>query len=195
MFFMLIFSKADKPIIYIYPTEESEVTVKLLEPDKITHSYPKYEEKWEVLAKPNGDLTYIENGRELYSLYYESLLTTGEKRTDEGFCVKGEDTIVFLEEKLEILGLSQTEAQEFIIYWLPKLESNKYNYIRFATNEEIEKNMPLEITPKPDSLIRINMVFKGLNNKIDIKEQILETPLREGFVVVEWGGTELNIFK
>ena len=41
------------------------------------------------------------------------------------------------EEKLAILGLNEREAEEFIIYWLPKLESNKYNYIRFATEEEI----------------------------------------------------------
>ena len=53
----------------------------------------------------------------------------------EGFIVKGEDTAKFLEEKLEILGLNEREAEEFIIYWLPKLEANKYNYIRFASVE------------------------------------------------------------
>ena len=45
-----------------------------------------------------------------------------------GFVVEGKDTIKFLEEKLKQLGLTDKEADEFIIYWLPKLENNKYNY-------------------------------------------------------------------
>ena len=36
------------------------------------------------------------------------------------------------------------------------------------------------------------MVYKGLNRKIDVKEQELVTPKREGFVAVEWGGTEIE---
>ena len=112
---------------------------------------------------------------------------------NDGFVVKGEDTIEFLEEKLEILGLNEKEAEEFIIYWLPQMEKNKYNYIRFETQEEINKNMPLEITPVPDTVIRINMEWKALEEAIKVKEQVLEeAPKRNGFTVVEWGGTILN---
>ena len=49
--------------------------------------------------------------------------------------------------------------------------------------------MPLEVTPKPDTVIRILMKYKPLNKKITIKEQQLETPTRAGFTIVEWGGT------
>ena len=111
---------------------------------------------------------------------------------EEGFVVKGEDTIKFLEEKLEILGLNEREANEFIIYWLPKLESNKYNFIRFQTEEEINNNMPLEITPKPDTIIRIVMEYKGLKEPIKVQKQQLQTPKRTGYTVVEWGGTEIK---
>ena len=52
--------------------------------------------------------------------------------------------------------------------------------------------MPLEINPNPDSIIRIMMTFKGLDNPIDVKEQKLVTPERNGFVAVEWGGTEIK---
>ena len=181
-----------KPIIYLYPTEETKVSVKLLKDDSITCSYPKYEESWEVVAKPNGDLTYLSNGRQLYALYYESKNNIKIDVQKDGFIVKSEDVAEFLEEKLEILGLNQREAEEFIIYWLPKLESNKYNYIRFATEEEINENMPLEINPKPDTIIRILMTYKGLDEPIDVEEQKLITPERNGFVVVEWGGTEIK---
>ena len=135
---------------------------------------------------------YLETGRNLYSLYYESKNAVNFKIEDEGFVVKGEDTAKFLEEKLEILGLNEREAEEFIIYWLPKLEENKYNYIRFASKEEIEENMPLEISPKPDTTIRVLMTYKGLENKIEVREQKLEQQERKGFVAVEWGGTEIK---
>ena len=180
-----------KPIIYIYPEQETKVTVKVGKPEKLTHTYPKYENGWEVTAKPNGDLLDCKTGRNLYALYWEGINTV-EPNMEEGFVVKGEDTIKFLEEKLEILGLNEREANEFIIYWLPKLESNKYNFIRFQTEEEINNNMPLEITPKPDTIIRVVMEYKQLEEEIQVKEQQLETPERIGYTVVEWGGTEIK---
>ena len=185
------FSSVDKPIIYIYPEEEMEVSVKVGYPDKLTHTYPKYQDEWKVIAKPDGSLVDIKTGRNLYALYWEGK-NTEKTKVEEGFVVKGEDTISFLEEKLEILGLNEREANEFIIYWLPKLENNKYNYIRFETEEEINRNMPLYINPKPESLIRVMMEYKPLNKKIEVKEQKLETPKREGYTVVEWGGTEIK---
>jgi len=182
-----------KPIIYIYPEEETLVNVKLGKPEKITCDYPEYEKDgWEVKAKPNGDLKYLKTGRNLYALYYESDSTVNAKIEKDGFIVKGEDASRFLEEKLEILGLNEREAEEFIVYWLPILEENKYNYIRFETEEEINVNMPLEITPEPDSIIRVMMTYKGLDRPIDVEEQKLTTPERKGFTVVEWGGTKIE---
>jgi len=182
---------SEKPIIYIYPEQETKVTVKVGKPNNLTHTYPKYDNGWEVIAKPNGDLVDCKTGRNLYALYWEGINTV-EHNMEEGFVVKGEDTIKFLEEKLEILGLNEREANEFIIYWLPKLENNKYNFIRFQTEEEINSNMPLEITPKPDTVIRVVMEFKSLEEPIKVQEQKLETPKRNGYTVVEWGGTEIK---
>lgn len=183
---------AYKPIIYLYPTKKTNVTLKLLKSNNITCSYPKYINEWNVTAETNGNLVDNTTGRSLYSLYYESKNVVNFKMEDAGFIVKGEDTIEFLEGKLAILGLTEREAEEFIIYWLPKLESNKYNYIRFASLDEINENMPLEINPNPDTIIRVLMTFKGLDNPIDVEEQELITPNRTGFVAVEWGGTEIK---
>ena len=187
-----IYPSIDKPVIYLYPTEETEISVKLLNDERITCSYPKYVDEWKVLAKTNGDLMDLNTGRNLYSLYYESESVEKFNVVQEGFVVKGEDSAKFLEEKLAILGLTQRETQEFIIYWLPKLESNNYNYIRCATGEEINNNMPLEINPNPDIIIRVLMTFKGLQSPIDVEEQKLDTHERPGFTVVEWGGTEIK---
>lgn len=179
----------DKPIIYIYPEKEMEVNVRLGNPNILTTSYPKYNNGWTVTAKPDGTLT--QNNKNYYGLYWEGK-NHNIKVEKDGFVVEGKDTAKFLEEKLATLGLNEKEANEFIIYWLPKMEHNKYNYIRFETKEEINSYMPLEITPKPDSMIRIVMDFKALDNKINIKEQKLTTPLRTGYTVVEWGGSEIK---
>ena len=72
------------------------------------------------------------------------------------------------------------------------MQNNKYNYIRFATMDEINKSMPLEISTKPDTVIRVLMQYKALDSEIEVKEQQLSTPERKGFTVVEWGGTELD---
>ena len=183
-------SRLAKPIIYIYPEEEIKVTVKLGNIEKLTTTYPKYEGKWDVLAKPNGTLKY--DNKEYYALYWEGKNTSTNKNITEGFCIKGEDSAKFLEEKLEILGLNRREAEEFIVYWLPQLEGNQYNLIRFETLDEINNNMPLIVEPKPETMIRILMEFKGTETYKEIPEQQLEKIERKGYTVVEWGGTNLD---
>ena len=178
-----------KPIIYLYPEEEMEVEVRLNLDGRLTSTYPKYEEGWKVTAKPDGTL-YDENGKEYYALYWE-----GEQRNhftlDEGFVIPGEQTASFLEESLNILGLNRREANEFIVYWLPQMENNAYNLIHFSTNEYTAAAQ-LNITPKPESLIRVMMVYKPLDHPIDIPQQNLYDlrTERKGFTVVEWGGSE-----
>ena len=52
--------------------------------------------------------------------------------------------------------------------------------------------MPLEITPRPDTTIRVIMNYKPLNTPIKVTAQQLTTPTRTGFTVVEWGGAEIK---
>ena len=179
-----------KPIIYIYPKEKTKVKIKVKNKEKLTCTYPKYEDGWEVEANPNGDLVDLKTKRKLYALYWEGI---GKPKYNlkEGFIVEGANVAKFLEEKLELLGLNEREAEEFIVYWLPKLECNKYNYIRFSLTEEVNEYMPLEITPKPDKLIRILMQYKPLAFKINVKEQSLPKQERKGYTILEWGGTKI----
>ena len=181
---------AYKPIIYLYPEETQEINVKIKNSENLTISYPKYENGWNVTADPSGNIKF--NNKNYYGLYYEANNSIKFNVEDEGFIVKGEEVEAFLEEKLAILGLNEREINEFIIYWLPILSNNEYNYIRFATSEEIEENIPLEIAPKPTTLIRVLMTYKEIGNTIEIEEQQLESIERTGYTVVEWGGTKIN---
>ena len=177
----------DKPMIYLYPTTETEVNVKFWTPEILSHTYPKYNsEKWRnVIAQPNGDLKDIETWRKLYALYREGK-TDIPTNFNEWFVVAWKDIIPFLEEKLAVLWLNEREAEEFIVYRLPQMENNEWNLIRFETIEEQNKNMPLNITPTPDTVIRVMMDWKSIEEPIDIPEQQLITPERNWFTVVEW---------
>ena len=179
-----------KPMIYLYPEVDTKVTVKLGYPELLTTTYPVYKDKWEVSAKPNGDLV-DENGRTFYGLYWEGLNNISNNFKD-GFVVAKEDLVSFFEEKLEILGLNDKEANEFIVYWLPILEKNEYNLIRFESLDVINKEMPLNINPNPDTIVRVLMEYKPLEKPVSIKTQVLEKVSRKGFTVVEWGGTKLS---
>lgn len=180
-----------KPVIYLYPEVPTECSVTLELSGELTCTYPDYDENgWQgFTAYPDGTLVFPD-GKEYYCLFWE-----GETYTDfelsEGFCVRGEDTEKFLEYALSALGLTPREANEFIIYWLPIMQNNEYNVITFQTDRYTDA-AKLEITPTPDSILRVFMTFKASDAYVELPPQTFEGFTREGFTVVEWGGTELK---
>ncbi len=179
---------AYKPVIYLYPEAETEVSVKLTLDGRLTCTYPAYNSGWKVTAAPDGTLTDAK-GQTYNYLYWEGE-TNARWDMTEGFCVKGEDTAAFLEDALAKLGLNRREANEFIVYWLPLMQENPYNIISFQT-EVYTDAAKLQIDPAPDTLIRVFMAWQGSDTYVAIEEQELTAPERTGFTVVEWGGTEL----
>lgn len=181
------YTTSEKPVIYLYPEQEQEVSVRLDYDGKLTCAYPAYDDGWNVTAAPDGTLT-DESGKEYNYLYWEGE-TDQEYDFSEGFCVAGEDTAKFLENALDRLGLTRREANEFIVYWLPRMEQNEYNLISFQS-EVYTDHARLSIQPEPDTVIRVFMAYKPLDHYQEIPEQSLSTPERSGFTVVEWGGSE-----
>jgi len=185
----MVHSVAAKPVIYFYPEEEAEVNVELDFNGELTHTYPAYNDGWTVTAKPDGTLT-DESGREYYCLFWEGVQDV-DYDMSKGFVVAGNETAAFLEEKLAILGLTEKEANEFIIYWLPQMENNAYNLISFQSAVYTD-NAELTISPEPDSVLRVFMAWQPLEEKIEIEEQELTGFERKGFTVVEWGGATIT---
>ena len=180
---------AYKPVIYLYPQTKQTVTVRLDLQGTLTCTYPKYNNGWSVTAHPDGTLTDA-NGQTYNYLYWEGETSTQYDMT-KGFCIKGKDTAAFLEEALEKLGLNRKEANEFIVYWLPQMENNPYNVIAFQTDCYTDA-ANLQITPAPDTLIRIFMTWQKAETFSQLPPQELTAPSRNGFTVVEWGGTQLT---
>lgn len=178
-----------KPVIYLYPEEETWVHVTLDYDGILTTTYPAYEEGWTVTVRPDGVLTDPETGREYYCLFWEGV-SEAEYDFSSGFCVAGEDAAGFLEGALANLGLTEKEANEFIIYWLPKMEGNPYNLISFQ-RESYTDSAVLTIDPAPDTLIRVFMAWQALEEPVELPPQTLTAPARTGFTAVEWGGAQV----
>lgn len=180
---------AEKPVIYLYPEQETAVSVSLNYDGTLTAMYPAYENGWTVTAEPDGTL-YDENGNEYSYPFWE-----GESKPDydfsKGFCVAGADTADFLRETLAEIGLTPKEYNEFIVYWMPKMQENPYNLISFQS-ERYTDTAKLDIDPTPDSVLRVFMAWKPLSRPQNIEPQTFTPFARDGFTVVEWGGCEVK---
>jgi len=180
----------EKPVIYLYPEQEQSVSVKLDYNGELTCTYPQYEDGWNVIAKPDGTLKNLKDSRQYSYLYWEGIANVNWDMS-KGFVIAGSDTVQFLQEKLEYMGLTSKEYNEFIVYWLPILQENKYNLITFA-GKDYEALAKLTIDPEPDSVLRIMMLYKPLEEVTAVEAQKLEPFTRTGFTVVEWGGTKVE---
>ena len=187
-----------KPVIYLYPEQETKVNVQLTFNGTLTSTYPTLPpEGWTVTAQPDGTLT-DEEGRSYRYLFWEGVADVDWKQ-DSGFLVKAEDAREFLEESLTQLGLNELEQNDFITYWLPKLEKNGESFVTFAA-EQYTDNAILTVTPQPDSVLRVQMLISKVDDSNraafqKLPEQELPRFEREGFVLVEWGGTDLGTGK
>ena len=163
-------SSSAKPVIYLYPEVETEVAVRLDYDGELTCTYPAYDGGWTVTAQPNGTLMDA-SGQTYNYLYWEGITQT--------------------EDALAQLGLTRREANEFIVYWLPRMEANPYNLISFQSAAYTD-HARLTISPEPDSLLRVFMAWQPLETPADIPPQNLPIFERTGFTVVEWGGAEIT---
>ena len=183
-----------KPVIYLYPEEETDITVGVDFNGEFTCTYPQINSDgtWTVTASPDGTIYDHGTGRNYDYLFWEGESYCDIDNFDHAVCVAGSDTAAFLEEYLEACGLNDSEIDDFISYWLPEMEGNQYNLISFPT-EEYEQMAQLNVSPAPDTVIRVYMVFMPLDEAVEIPEgcelPMPEPAQRTGFTVVEWGGS------
>ena len=178
-----------KPVIYLYPESQTDVTVTLDYAGTLTTTYPAYRDVWKVTASPDGTLINHADGREYSYLFWEGD-SPANYDLSEGWCVPGNETAEFLQETLAEIGLTPREYNEFIVYWLPLMEDNPYNLITFQ-GDAYTDGAKLSITPKPDSLLRVFMAWMPLEEPMEIDAPEIKPFERNGFTVVEWGGAEI----
>lgn len=180
----------DKPVIYLYPTVPTNVSIKIQTTGKIVVSNPLYENGWEnILAMPGGNLIYKNS---VYSeLFYETNVNV-VKTPKNGIVVDSANIKQSLYALTGKLGLIKPEQDELVDYWFPRLKGldKKYILISLIDKEIKEKTDKVIINPVPDTRIEFILYFKGLDTKLNVPGlSLLPTPKRIGFTEVEWGGT------
>lgn len=204
-----------KPVIYLYPKTPQDVRVTFAHMPEFTKQIPVYSRGWYVHAQPDGALADLQRNAtncdalavaEHGSEYakdacakgvYPYLFWAGEARNTYPYVVGGwvvarADVARFLEATLHEIGLSDTELHDMTEYWVPELLAHTSPYFRisFFTNKEMNQFIPMEVTPRPDSVLRVFLDWKPLDAlpKDLPTPQIFEPFERSGFTYVEWGG-------
>lgn len=206
-----------KPVIYLYPNQPTDVSIRFLQPMSFDTNIPTYHKQWFVKAFPNGRLTDLQPqytdcnafdtnkiGSEYaktsclnndYPYLYWSGNTIGvayPQNIDEGWYVKKEELNNFFLNKLSEIGLNKNETIDMMQYWLPQLllKNSPYYKISFLTTKQMDKLIPMDVKPRPNSILRIFLDFTPLPKLPEkpIKPQIFNKFERKGFALVEWGG-------
>lgn len=177
-----------KPVIYLYPTTDTIVNVKV-GVEEFTVTEPLYGSNgWTVLAKPSGLLTNLADNLTYPYLFWEGK-SYGNLSAPLGWTLKKSEVDAKLPVALAGMGLNKKEIADFMEFWGPKLAELQNQYIEFSFIEQkvFDKIAPLYITPKPDNILRVFMYYRGVNEPgLSMKKYRAHS--RNGFTVVEWGG-------
>jgi hypothetical protein len=181
-----IAAECGKPVIYLYPETSTQVSVKV--GADVTVSEPLYPASgWTVLAHPDGTLDY--QGRSYTNLFWEG---KGHgpypSISSQGFVVSQNDLILTIKNHLKLLGLNSQESSDFLEFWQPRLPSSPFVRLTWLGTDDMNRLAPLQVTPRPDTVIRIFLDFAPLDKFENLTPQKLSAPKRNGFTLIEWGG-------
>ena len=148
---------------------------------------------WTVSAEPDSTLVEKDTGLELSYLFWEAVanasappsppLQAADARADSdsdseyfdpAYPVLDCDTptavllpfaelLSYLDATLKRLSLHTVARNDFITYWLPELSKEPFVALRFLPQPAYERTASLEVTPKPDVVTRVFMLFRGVS--------------------------------
>lgn len=178
-----------EPVIYLYPTKTTQVSVSLSSKISLSESAPTYKNGWNVVANPNGIIKDTKTNTLYNHLYWEGNVA-GNMVPVSDEVVEENSIHAYLEKSLKTLGLNSREIKDFENYWEPRLKTADYLQIVFYDANELNKNIPLTVSPKPETTIRVLMDYAPASSELKSKKPLknYKTPERNGFTLVEWGG-------
>jgi hypothetical protein len=205
-----------KPVVYLYPTQPTNVSVHFQVPVQFTTDIPTYAGSWQVKAYPDGSLVNLKSkftncqqidtqrkGSEYakqacltntypYLYWSGNVSSTNYPNITNGWIVDQKNVRSFLTEKLTAMGLNSKERQDFTSYWVPEMLKKNAPYYRvsFLQTNDLNQLFPMTVNPKPDTTFRIFLDYSPLTQKPEQlpQPQSLNTLVRNGFTLVEWGG-------
>lgn len=189
--FMMIGGCA-KPAIYLYPQTNTEVNVSVIPNGKLTFTNPSYKNGWSVEAYPTGKLLNLIDNKLYDYLWWESY-TYKLNIPSDGFVIAKSEVSSFLDKELKTMNLSAEEISQFKDYWVAKIqeEDTDYIFVTFLFNKDVDQIAQLKITPKPDNIFRVFMLYKPVKSYYLVNPLTIASVNRSGFTLVEWGGARI----
>lgn len=180
---------AYKPNIYIYPEENMAVSLEFKIPGLLEAVIPEYPGKWEVLAQADGSIRALDGITYDY-LFYESMTWPMFYQVEDGWLIHSDTRLSQMHDILYAYGFNEAETKDFTDYWTLKLDEN-FDYMMYPQlTATVDLAMPIEISPQPNTLIRIWFVFEKEGTQRNTP--IIHAFERNGYTVVEWGGVILK---
>lgn len=176
-------AQMEKPNIYLYPEETVylDITLDFPQGGHVTTSIPEYGTGWNVRVESDGTI----DGKYGY-LFYESQ-NPDVFQYRNGWTVENGDLEEFFRINLSAYGFAGREIEDFIEWWIPRLDGGCYN-IYPQTAAEIDPVVKLNISIEPDSVQRLSYAVKETSSCVNhLDEPVIEQFVREGFSVLEWG--------
>ncbi len=174
-----------KPNIYLYPQQKEQLSVQLTFPQggKVIKSIPEYKTGWNVTVDKNG---LIDN--QYTYLFYESVQPNIWQNT-LGWMIEKDKLKAFFEQNLSDYGFKNNEISDFTEYWIPRFSKYNYYVICPQVKKEIEQVIKLNISKKPDNVLRLFYTVKGYDKKptVELQQPAIDVFERKGFFVTEWG--------
>jgi hypothetical protein len=187
-----------KPVIYCYSEENLSLEVRLFPKGDFLFTYPKIEEHTWKFQLENNQIV-LDNGKKFPYLFWESLNSTVQYFTEnkrvEGSVLKNTELVDFFEKSLAEMGLNENETTDFITFWVPQMMDSPYLFIQFLEDEKYASIAEIKISPEPENLKRIFMLFSKIEVPLDIEiyDQRFKKMKRNGLTIIEWGGAELEM--
>lgn len=195
-----------KPVIYCYSDEKISFDFQLIPEGELTFAYPTLNDNRSWSMKLENNVLSNEISKQSYPyLFWESKQQNvgfeidninQNKKEIFGAIIAKENIVSFLDSTLTTLGFNFKEKTDFITFWAPQMQKENYYLIQFAQNRQCDQFAHYKITPTPNHLNRIYMLFNGKNQPdfpFKIIPQQLKPMERKGFYFVDWGGTEVNL--
>ncbi|GAA5970231.1 hypothetical protein JCM11641_001628 [Rhodosporidiobolus odoratus] len=221
---MLILTlRGGKPVIYLFPSDSLpsvDVILTLVSGWVFSALYPLTDEHnadkggssvtWTVTADPKGKLVDLASKASLSSLGFDP--SHPILSASNGVVLPFSSFIPYLDKTLTALSLHTSARSDCITHWLPSFsriqQSGKHIAFRFLPREEYEQAAKLAISPAPDVVTRVFMLFKGVQDGegwrnaaevdwmkgVGVEVEKVEDEKVEDeklFRVLEWGGMEV----
>ncbi|KAJ7057239.1 ubiquitin-domain-containing protein [Mycena amicta] len=165
---------------------------------------------WEALTNPTNEMSPPPSPVLGTSEVFRPALARNAFKHAASVALTIEEVPLYLDACLVELGLDTEARTSFITYWFPSFLEHKHILLSFVPQSSYECSAPLTVTPAPDVVTRVFMIFRGLDEEerkfweakdrrprtmwrdiVGVPEKGLQTD-KSLFRVLEWGGMEVK---